>query len=419
MTPGPHRRGHPAARTYAGIRFATALLFSLVFTANVIYHVTVVELDPLQLVLVGTILEGTIFLFEIPTGIVADVRGRRLSVIVGHVLIGCGFLIEGAVPAFWAVALAQVVWGIGYTFTSGATEAWVADEVGEEAAGDAYLRGAQAGQVGGLLGIPLSAALGGAAIRVPILVGGAMMVLLGLALSLVMQESGFRPLTPGERVGWGSVASTLRGARGVVARRPQLLALLGVGLFFGLYSEGYDRLWTVHMLEDVGLPALPAWEPVVWFAAVRVVGSVVGLGAVEAARRRLASGHARALGTGVAVATATLLAALVAFGLLRSFWAAVVVTWVVGASRSVIHPLYTTWFNAQVDEPEVRATLISAGGQVDSVGQVAGGPLIGAIGRALSVPAALIVSAALLSPALPLSLLAMRRGQPARARQRA
>ncbi len=98
----------------------------------------------------GTVLEATVFLFEIPTGLVADVKSRRLSIVVGYALIGLGFIVEGSFPVFAAVALAQVIWGIGYTFTSGATQAWVADEIGEERAGDAYLRGSQAGQVGAL-----------------------------------------------------------------------------------------------------------------------------------------------------------------------------------------------------------------------------------------------------------------------------
>ena len=62
-------------------------------------------LDPLQLVLVGTTLEATAFVCEIPTGVVADVYGRRLSVIIGLLLIAFGFLLEGLVPQFAAVLL--------------------------------------------------------------------------------------------------------------------------------------------------------------------------------------------------------------------------------------------------------------------------------------------------------------------------
>jgi DHA3 family tetracycline resistance protein-like MFS transporter len=108
---------------YIVLELCASLFFSLIFTVNMLYQVTVVNLTPLQLVLVGTILETTVFVFEIPTGVLADVKSRRLSVIVGYALMGLGFLVEGSVPRFWAVVLAQVVWGFGYTFTSGATQA--------------------------------------------------------------------------------------------------------------------------------------------------------------------------------------------------------------------------------------------------------------------------------------------------------
>lgn len=99
---------------------ATALIFHMIFTASVVYQVTTIQLNPLQLVLVGTTLEATVFLFEVPTGIVADAYNRRLSIIIGVALMGIGFVLEGSVPRFDAILIAQLVWGIGATFTSGA-----------------------------------------------------------------------------------------------------------------------------------------------------------------------------------------------------------------------------------------------------------------------------------------------------------
>ena len=97
--------------------------------------------QPFELLLVGTVLEGSIFLFEIPTGVVADVRSRRMSIIIGLILIGTGFAFEGAIPLFATVLIAQVIWGVGYTFISGAREAWIADELDdEEQTGRIYLR---------------------------------------------------------------------------------------------------------------------------------------------------------------------------------------------------------------------------------------------------------------------------------------
>jgi len=117
----------PPATVYLIYSTATSLFFAIIFTVNLVYQVTVVALNPLQLVLVGTLLEASVFLFEVPTGVVADVFSRRLSIIIGVFLIGLGFIVEGSFPYFWTVLLCQVVWGIGYTFTSGATAAWIAD----------------------------------------------------------------------------------------------------------------------------------------------------------------------------------------------------------------------------------------------------------------------------------------------------
>ena len=97
-----------------------SFLFAMAFFITSIYRIQTVHLDPLQLVLVGTVLEATCFLFEVPTGVVADTFSRRMSVLIGLFLLGGGFLIEGSLPLFWAVLLAQVVMGIGYTFISGA-----------------------------------------------------------------------------------------------------------------------------------------------------------------------------------------------------------------------------------------------------------------------------------------------------------
>ncbi|MEM7800081.1 MAG: hypothetical protein AAF633_12890 [Chloroflexota bacterium] len=93
-----------------------------------IYRVGV-GLTPVQLVIAGTILEATVFLAEVPTGIVADMLSRRLSVIIGYFIIGLGFLLEGLFPIVWVVLLAQAVWGFGYTFISGAQEVWIVDEL--------------------------------------------------------------------------------------------------------------------------------------------------------------------------------------------------------------------------------------------------------------------------------------------------
>jgi DHA3 family tetracycline resistance protein-like MFS transporter len=101
----------PARSVYLATSFIWGLLFWMMVTVFMVYQVEVVRLDPLQLVLVGTALEVSAFIFEVPTGIVADTYSRRLSVVVGYFITGLGFLLMGLVPTFLALVTASFLWG--------------------------------------------------------------------------------------------------------------------------------------------------------------------------------------------------------------------------------------------------------------------------------------------------------------------
>jgi DHA3 family tetracycline resistance protein-like MFS transporter len=202
---------------------------------------------------------------------------------------------------------------------------------------------------------------------------------------------------------------TLRDARQLVRRQPVLLILLAAGLFYGLYSEGFDRLWTPHLLENFQVPWAETVEPVVWFGLIRAVLLVIGLAATEIARRRVDTNLGLPLARVLMVNAALIILALAGFGLARNFWIALALFWLIGALRSVSGPLQTAWLNLSIDDPQVRATIFSVSGQADAIGQIAGGPVVGAIGNR-SIRAALVTSALLLSPVLPLYALTFRRG---------
>ena len=176
-----------------------ALCHALFFTVQLIYHVTVVGLNPFQMVLVGTVLEITVFAFEVPTGIVADVYSRRLSILIGVALMSCSYALEGSISEFWAAMVSQVFWGLGYTFTSGANQAWITDEIGEEAAGPVFLRGRQMWLAGILAGTLFSMLLGVAHIQLPMVLAGIGMLALAVTLALAMPERHLRSTPPAER----------------------------------------------------------------------------------------------------------------------------------------------------------------------------------------------------------------------------
>jgi DHA3 family tetracycline resistance protein-like MFS transporter len=178
----------------------------------------------------------------------------------------------------------QVVWGIGATFISGAAEAWIADEIGPDVASHAYLRAAQVGRFTGLLGIGLSVALGSIQLAVPIVVGGALFLVLAGFLLLFMPEQGFQPMPPEERHSWRALTRTLRDGVRLVRVRPALVIVLFSSLFYGMFSEGADRLWRAHLLENFTLPALGSLDPIVWFGIINAVGMGLAILSTEVAR---------------------------------------------------------------------------------------------------------------------------------------
>ena len=389
----PWKKAYVIYLVYSG---ALSALFGMIFTVSLVYQATTASLTPLQLVLVGTMLEAAIFVCEVPTGVVADVYSRRLSIIIGVFLMGAGFLVEGSWPLFVPILLAQILWGVGYTFTSGATQAWIADEIGEERAAGAYLKGAQVGQLCGLVGLIAGTALGTVRVNLPILAGGGLFFALGLFLILTMPENGFKPTPSTERTTWGKMWGTFRSGLGMVRRRPALSTILGVGLFFGLYSEGFDRLWTPHLIQRF---AIPEGQMVLWFGAIRGVEMLLSAAANGLAERRLDITRMRVLSQAIGLISLGLVACLVLFASAQSLLLAVVGYWLIGIFRSLQYPLYMAWVNHRL-EPQVRATVISMSSQVDAFGQIAGGPVVGAIAQAVSIPVGLYSSAALLSPVL-------------------
>ena len=134
-------------KLYIGSAFLYQFCWALMTTVSMVFMVTVAGLDPLQMVLVGTVLELSVFLFEIPTGIIADVFSRRLSIIIGYMVIGMGYLLLGLFPRFDIILLSQVIWGIGSTFISGANQAWISDEIGEKRANRSFIVASQSPRI--------------------------------------------------------------------------------------------------------------------------------------------------------------------------------------------------------------------------------------------------------------------------------
>ncbi|MDQ6833970.1 MAG: MFS transporter [Chloroflexota bacterium] len=384
---------------------------TLVFTVNLIYQVQIAHLNPLQLVLVGTILEGTAFLFEVPTGIVADVYSRRLSIIIGAFLLGIGLALQGVVPRFGVILLAQVIWGIGSTFMSGATEAWLTDEIGVERANPLFLRASQFELIGSIIAVAIATAIGNFSLQAPILIGGGLYLVMGVVLLVVMPEHGFTPTPRAERTTWQVMGGQLKSSVSLVRRSHVLLTIFGIMAFSGAASESYDRLSTDHFLTNFAFPTFAEWKPVVWLGIVSIIGRLVNIGAFEVVRRRLDTNSHRAVARALTISTALLVVCYLGFALAGNLALAAIASTGVWMFRRINNPLQTAWINQHVDS-SVRATVISISNQADAIGQIAGGPVVGYVGVLASVRAALVVGGGILTPALLLYAQTLRRADP-------
>ena len=242
----------PGSSTAAAESFAMAIGWTLA----PVYFVQEVGMDPLQLVLTGTFMEIAYFLFEVPTGVVADSYSRRTSVIVAQVIMGISFVVTGLVTSVPLILAAAALMGFGWTFKSGAIDAWLADEVGPERLGREYQRGAQVARIFTLVGIGAAVGLALVDLSLPIVAGGLVLVALGGLLAFVMPESGFEPAAPEELSALRSMTHTAgRGGR-LIRARPILLLVLGITFFSGMWSESVDRLWEAHFLTNIGVPGI-------------------------------------------------------------------------------------------------------------------------------------------------------------------
>ena len=343
-----------------------------------------VNLSPIELVLLGTAKEITILLAEIPTGVVADLVSRRLSVIVGFLVCGAAIIGAGAAPGFTLLTLTQVLWAFGSTFRSGAETAWYTDEIGSVGLVNLVLpRRARFESAGSIVGVLATATLASiVGLSISLAAVGSILMAWGLVLVARMPETGFtRPNA--------AVRNRFRRrlSEGVEAsRRPALRVLLFVTPLTGFASEAVDRL-DIARLDQIGLPT--TIDPALLIGAVvvtQMVGSIVVLiafGRQLTGRRLVSVSVALNAVTGVGVAL-----------LARADLLVIALAGVIGQGmvRDVARTVTVAWTNHFAHRSN-RATVHSFVGQAVSLGEISGGLVLGFIAQRSGITWALTISA--------------------------
>ncbi|QOR66604.1 MFS transporter [Cytobacillus suaedae] len=409
-----------ASKVYILMSAIMAFANATMFTTYALYYVAELGLTPFQLVLVGTFLEITVLLMEIPTGVLADTYSRRLSVIIGTFILGIAFFLEGSVPfisetvfhgalsLFVGVVIAEVIRGIGETFLSGAGQAWLADEIGTDQIGDVFLKANQVNQVSSILGVLASVGLASIALNIPFLIGGVLYLGLGVLLVFVMGETNFKRSGEEERSSIRESVKIFRKGYLLVRGTPILMAFLIISLFLGAGSEGFDRLWEAHLITNFEFPNLGEVTLPVWFGIISILANVLCFFTAMIARKYLKLDSEMYVAKYMAIFTFVKILCIIGFSLAGNFTLALISFLLLCMAGVITGPLYDTWINQNLDS-SVRATVLSMSSQMNAFGQIVGGPVVGAAASQFTLRIGLSFAAILQLPILIIYLKGMKK----------
>jgi MFS family permease len=398
-------------RTYLAISGLFTLAASVIWGVNTLFLLDA-GLDIFEVFIANAAFTAGMVIFEIPTGVVADTSGRRRSFLLSAVTLLVSTLAYMAIAAVGGgLALfvaASVVLGLGFSFYSGAVEAWLVDALkatgyqgeldrvfarGEMVSGAAMLVGSVAG---GLLG---NLDLAWPFVVRALLLGGVFLVGLGW-----MHDVGFTPRTTTLAAMPAEMRQVLRDSVEYGWRSRPVRLLMLVSLFQGGYLMWGFYAWPPYFLELLGRDA-------VWVSGV--VAALVALSTI--AGNTLVELFTRVCGKRTTLllwAAAVMVAAVVGVGLAGSFWLALALLLVATVAEGVAMPVQQAYLH-QVVPSSQRATVVSSVSLVGSAGGIGGQLGLGYVSRAQSVAAGYVTGGLTLLLVLPPLLLLRRRREPA------
>ncbi|NNC80044.1 MAG: MFS transporter [Acidimicrobiales bacterium] len=352
--------------------------------AAIVWWVVELDLSPIELVLMGTVLEACVLLFETPTGVVADLQSRRRSLVIAQVIMAIAFVWAVASHNFWVILPAQALFGIGWTFRSGADVAWVTDELkgrglaAEDEIDLILLERHKVGIASGVVFVALAALFGTlVGVRWVIVGCGLLYLLVGVCIARVFPEDYF---VPGSERGEGFFDILRTGFR-VMRTRPRLRVLIGVVLFLNFGAEAFDRLGPAHFLREIGFGE----DSLLALAALFIAVAIASLAVNWWSTRQLLAGK------GVARLAGALLFFTVVgatFVLLNVGVAIALGFMLQDSMRESLYPVLDGWANRDAPS-EVRATIHSLVGQMTAIGELIGGLALGALAQLVSIRASL------------------------------
>jgi len=158
-----------------------------------------------------------------------------------------------------------------------------------------------------------------------------------------MPEHNFTPAPVGKRETFGSMKKTLVQGLKLVRESRVLLVVIVTGLIFGMFSEGFDRLWTPYMLDNFTFPNLWDLKPVVWFGIISMVATLLATLVTEVVNKKTDAHNHQSTVKALLIVNLLLTVGVVVFGLAGGFTMAVVAYWFATMFREARGPIYDAW----------------------------------------------------------------------------
>lgn len=408
-------QNNPAAqqvrRVYLTLTLGNTLAASLIWGINTLFLLDA-GLSNLEAFAANAFFTAGMVLFEVPTGVVADTWGRRISYLLGTITLASTtvlyYLLWAVEAPFWGWALVSVGLGLGYTFFSGAIEAWLVDALkatkykgsleavfgqGQIVTGIGMLTGSVAGGV-----IAQATSLG-----VPFVLRASILVVMFFVASALMRDLGFKPnkgRTPLKAMRGVLSASLTHGLKNPPVRWLMLASpfTAGVGIyaFYALQPYLLELYGNSEAYSIAGL------------AAAIVAGSQIVGGYLAPKIRGLFTKRTTALiiGTGLGAIS------LVLLWLVTSFWLALILMVVWGLLFAATAPIHRAYLNGMIPSKQ-RATVLSFESLMGNSGGVFIQPALGRSADMWSYGASFALGGLIQALALPFLLASRRRRSPA------
>lgn len=377
----------------------------MTFTAAAVYRINIVNLSPYQLIMLGIALEVAILIFEIPTGIVADLKSRKLSVMIGFIIVGIGFLIEAIFPNFLVILIAQIIWGLGYTFISGALDAWVSDEIVHKELEAVILTGQQYSSLFNILGIIAAMLVGIISVQLSIIVSAILLILGGIWIKQYMLEINFKPVKH-ESTSLRKYMKQFGNGIKHIKNNQILFIMLFVYIAYGLYSEGIDRLYELHILQSYQLDGVLGIQPIIAIGLVNGIVAILGIIVLRFVKK-YTKDSIRSVIFLIGMTTIMMLG-ITGFAFSSSIVFGISSFIVFAVTRQGTFPLLNA-ICLQESPSNIKATVLSSFSQLDAIGQLVSGFIMAILSGVFGIRWALLATITLLGIALiPLNILKYR-----------